>query len=81
VTCPPFTEPLGSTLSYGEVVSNDSELFDVTETEMDKCRILLLVSALHSDFYTRDICRSCNLHIYLSTATVFTLIIENVPTK
>jgi hypothetical protein len=38
--CQPFTEPLGSALSYREIVSE--ELFDVTETMMDESRILLL---------------------------------------
>ncbi|OAX42310.1 hypothetical protein K503DRAFT_863141 [Rhizopogon vinicolor AM-OR11-026] len=38
--CYPFTEPLGSALSYRETVSE--ELFDVTETLVDDSRILLL---------------------------------------
>jgi hypothetical protein len=39
VSCP-FTEPLGSALSYREIVSE--ELFDVDDTLMDESRILLL---------------------------------------
>jgi hypothetical protein len=38
--CYPFTEPLGSALSYRETVSE--ELFDVAETLIDDSRILLL---------------------------------------